>query len=138
MPRGWTGKRPPTRLRGLCATTDDTNPIWNIVSWKDSGSDAQTVGYGDFTGATFPVGQGVLSSQRPRYIIEALVDKEAGQRADKTGGNDNDLSPAYIFRITAVGWGHMAAHRSCFSPITGKATLRIDGWSIVTKRLGHY
>ncbi|MHA6895638.1 pilus assembly PilX family protein [Ralstonia pseudosolanacearum] len=95
----------PTRLRGLCKTTDDANPIWNIVSWNDSGSDAQTVGYGDFTGATFPAGPGVMSSQRPRYIIEALVDKEAGQRADKTGGNDNDLSPAYIFRITAVGWG---------------------------------
>ncbi|WP_049279856.1 pilus assembly protein, partial [Ralstonia solanacearum] len=40
-----------------------------------------------------------------RYIIEALVDRDAGQRADKTGGNDNDLSPSYIFRITAVGWG---------------------------------
>ncbi len=95
----------PDRKRGLCATTDEANPIWNIVSWKDSGSDSQTVGYGDFTGATFPVGQGVLPSQRPRYIIEALVDRDAGQRADKTGGNDNDLSPSYIFRITAVGWG---------------------------------
>ncbi len=92
------------RLRGLCAT-DEINPIWNNVSWKDSGADSQTVGYGDFTGQTFPIGQGVLPSQRPRYIIEALADRSMGVEADHPGGAANDDGTPYIFRITAVGWG---------------------------------
>ncbi|MHA6821506.1 pilus assembly PilX family protein [Ralstonia pseudosolanacearum] len=93
-----------TRLRGLCGT-DETNPIWNNVSWKDSGSDSQTVGYGDFTGQSFPIGQGVLPSQRPRYIIEALQDKTMGVDAGYTGGSSKTDGTPYIFRITAVGWG---------------------------------
>ncbi|AEG69932.1 pilus assembly PilX family protein [Ralstonia solanacearum] len=96
---------PNTRFRGLCTTTDETNPIWNNVSWKDSGANSQTVGYGDFTGQSFPIGQGVLPSQPPRYIIEALVDKTMGGDAGYTGGAANSDGTPYIFRITAVGWG---------------------------------
>ncbi|AMP38343.1 pilus assembly PilX family protein [Ralstonia solanacearum] len=96
---------PPARLRGLCGTVDEDNPVWNSVSWKDSGTGAQTVGYGDFTGMTYPIGQGVLPSQRPRYIIEVLPNKFTGQNAGIAGGNTNPDTPTYIYRITAVGWG---------------------------------
>lgn len=92
-----------TSLRGLCGTTDESNPVWNTVSWKDNGTTSVTVAYGDFTGQTFPIGNGVLPSQLPRYIIEVLQDKSVGQTADQVAGSSNPRS--YFYRITAVGWG---------------------------------
>ena len=91
-----------TSWRGLCGTVDESNPVWNNVSWKDNGTNSQTVAYGDFTGQKFPTGSGVLPSQMPRYIIEVFDDKTPGQVADQAPGNSH---PAVIYRITAVGWG---------------------------------
>ncbi|ATG20534.1 pilus assembly protein PilX [Ralstonia pickettii] len=90
-------------LRGLCATVDESNPIWNTVSWKDGGTESQTVAYGDFTGQKFPIGTGVLPSQLPRYIIEVVQYKAPGATADSTPGAGNQST--FFYRITAVGWG---------------------------------
>lgn len=90
-------------LRGLCGTLDESSPIWNTVSWKDSGTDSQTVAYGDFTGQKFPIGNGVLPSQLPRYIIEARQYKAPGATADTTPGTPDPT--VFFYRITAVGWG---------------------------------
>lgn len=87
-----------TSTLGLCASGDSTNPIWNTVSWVASGANVQTVGYGDFTGRTFPTGSGLLPTQKPRYIIEQM-------NYAKTGADASGVDRAFFYRITAVGWG---------------------------------
>lgn len=86
-----------TPYQGLCQPAPDgATAVWNTVSWSTSGT-PQTVGFGDFTGRTFPTGTGLLPAQKPRYIIEILPDRTIG---------GNVQGPAtFLYRITAVGWG---------------------------------
>lgn len=83
--------------RGLCTQSDPSNPIWLTVSWSSTATNPQTVAYGDFTGRSFPTGNGILPAQKPRYIIEEMLDTPLG--------GEVKANPSFIYRITAVGWG---------------------------------
>jgi type IV pilus assembly protein PilX len=79
---------------GLCR--DDPTPAWKSVNFMSSGTGAQSVPYGQFTGQNFPIGDAALPGRIPRYIIELKLYNRAGANAD-------DIS--YFYRVTAVGFG---------------------------------
>ncbi|AEI78056.1 type IV pilus assembly protein PilX [Cupriavidus necator N-1] len=95
---GVTGASP---FQGLCDPVLDGTPNWLTVDFSQTGANARTTAYGTFTGRRFPTATGgLLPAALPRYIIEPI----------------NDMSPgasegAYIFRVTAVGFGANPATR---------------------------
>lgn len=84
---------------GLCATANPgTEPIWKLVDFTDTGSTTtKTVPFGRFTGQILQTGKGSLSSKPPRYIIEAINYRAAGE--------DASVQSTYFYRITAMGFG---------------------------------
>ena len=86
------------RSRGLCIQKRSGKPVWQEVDFTDA---TRTVGFGEFTGRTFASGAGVENGVRPalapRYIVEAVDDREPMA----------DLSaPApRVFRVTVMGFG---------------------------------
>ena len=86
------------RNRGLCVQKLSGKPVWQDVDFTDA---ARTAGFGDFTGRTFASGAGVARGVRPalapRYIVEAVDDREV--LGDLSG-------PApKVYRITVMGFG---------------------------------
>jgi type IV pilus assembly protein PilX len=82
---------------GLCRPAPEgVTPIWQTVDFLDASAHAHSVPYGQFTGHVFPTAGGSLPMYAPRYIIELISDKSPGLRADRS---------AYLYRITAVGFG---------------------------------
>lgn len=85
---------------GLCALVESGHPAWLDVDFTNTGSSAQTVMFGTFTGRSFASGGGTLTGiepfQAPRYVIEPIPDP---------GNRDLSSSSAYVFRITAMGFG---------------------------------
>lgn len=91
------GKGDSNIYQGLCFSKSALqNPSWRTVDIADLGTDSASVQFGRFTGRTMPVGQGLLPSQLPRYIIELILDNTPGQSANAT---------TYMYRITAIGFG---------------------------------
>lgn len=87
--------------RGLCAMAITGHPVWLTAGFdfSDTSSDAPSTAYGTFTGRTFAAGStGIRPFQAPRYVIEAIRDPAD---RDKT----NFSSPAYVYRVTAMGFG---------------------------------
>ena len=89
------------KLRGLCKAADkelNQPDVW-LASWFDftnSGSDAPSAQFGEFTGRAFPSGDsGVRPAQLPRYIIEEVDDNQA------PGGATDRI----LYRVTAIGFG---------------------------------
>ena len=89
--------------KGLCALTETGKPAWLAVTFDDNSSSAKTTAFGDITGRPFaakadPDDAGILPALKPRYIIEPLSDPL---------NRDKSVSapPAYIFRVTAMGFG---------------------------------
>lgn len=77
---------------GLCQASDAGQlPVWQKIDFL---KDTPSVPYGKFTGRIFPHGHGTLPARAPRYIIESLRYKKAGQELDST-----------MYRITSVGFG---------------------------------
>jgi type IV pilus assembly protein PilX len=83
---------------GLCRhSADGSVPIWHIVNFSDSGvKTTSSVPYGRFTGQSFPVSHASLPVRVPRYIVELMLYRKPGERADEL---------SYFYRITAVGFG---------------------------------
>lgn len=85
-------------LLGLCAAAaPGVTPIWLKVDFTDGTTNARTVPYGTFTSQTMQVGTGLLPSKLPRYIIEVLNYKAAGE--------DASAQSSYFYRVTAMGFG---------------------------------
>lgn len=86
--------------RGLCAMAITGHPVWLTADFdfSDTSSDAPSTAYGTFTGRTFAAGSaGIQPFQAPRYVIEAI--------RDPAHRNRSDLSPRYVYRVTAMGFG---------------------------------
>lgn len=83
------------RFLGLCRPSAANDPaVWETRNFSGAADDA-TVAYGQFTGRQFPNG-GALPARPPHYLIELLPDKRIGESAERD---------AYLYRITAVGFG---------------------------------
>ncbi|NRR31354.1 pilus assembly protein PilX [Oxalobacteraceae bacterium] len=90
--------------QGLCASggadgADDANaaPAWQRVDLPGDEGGGEAVTHGQFTGAAMQTGDGFLPFRRPRYVIERLPDHQPGEEAGP--------APAYIYRVTAMGFG---------------------------------
>jgi type IV pilus assembly protein PilX len=86
------------RYLGMCRpAADGATAVWRSVDFEDTAeATVRTVAYGQFTGQRFPLGAGMLPARSPRYIIELLPDRREGDAAERN---------AYVYRITAVGYG---------------------------------
>ena len=85
---------------GLCSLPVTGKPAWLTVNFETTGSGAQTVPFGQFTGRSFASGStGAQPARAPRYIIEAIRDEGASSR-DKAS---SDIK--YVYRVTAMGFG---------------------------------
>jgi type IV pilus assembly protein PilX len=86
---------------GLCTLVTSGKPAWLSVNFSDASTNAKTAYLGKFTGRTLPSGTtGVQPYKLPRYIIEPIRDP-----------GDRDLTsttPAYVYRVTAMGFGPRA------------------------------
>ena len=79
---------------GLCRAASP--PVWQAVDLAEDDSPV-LVPYGRFTGASMPVGSGILSARLPAYLIERI--EPAGAAAEQ----------ATFYRITAIGFGSRAS-----------------------------
>ncbi|MBY0408603.1 MAG: pilus assembly protein [Burkholderiaceae bacterium] len=96
------GKSGEGKSFGLCAplTTPDIKPDWLTVNFTETGNDANTVGFGKFTGRVFPAGgAGLQPAAVPRYVIEIIDDTRSART--RPPGSPKD----YIYRVTALGFG---------------------------------
>lgn len=84
---------------GLCATASPgAQPVWLLVDFTDADSSTtKTVPFGKFTGQILQTGKGSLPSKPPRYIIEAINYRAAGE--------DVSVQGTYFYRITVMGFG---------------------------------
>jgi len=84
---------------GLCALNQTGLPAWLTVDFTATGSSAQTVAYGTYTGQSFAAGiVGVQPSKKPRYIVEVIPDRFIDRDATKP-------PTAFLYRVTAMGFG---------------------------------
>jgi type IV pilus assembly protein PilX len=84
--------------QGLCArAVADAVAAWQTVDLSGDDGGSAAVAYGQFTGAAMQTGDGFLPFRRPRYVIERLPDHQPGEEAG--------MAPAYIYRVTAIGFG---------------------------------
>ncbi|RZM03955.1 MAG: hypothetical protein EOP73_03675 [Variovorax sp.] len=86
------------RNRGLCAQKLSGKPVWQDVDFTDT---ARTAVFGEFTGRSFDSGAGVERGVRPalapRYIVEAVDDREL--LSDLSG------PASKVYRVTVMGFG---------------------------------
>lgn len=88
-----------TKNRGLCYSLPGVPPDWLTVNLASSSGDPKSVGFGTFTGRTFPSGQaGIQPAAPPRYVIELVEDPDG---ARTTAPKDRK----YVYRVTAMGFG---------------------------------
>lgn len=96
------GKSGEGKSFGLCAPSmvPDTKPDWLTADFTKTGADANTVGFGTFTGRTFAAGgAGLQPAAVPRYMIEILDDPSSSRT--KPPGSPKD----YLYRVTSLGYG---------------------------------
>lgn len=84
---------------GLCMpASPGTKAVWQSIDFTDdNATSTKSVPFGKFTGQTLQTGSGLLPSKPPRYIIEVLNYRAAGEDASSAG--------SYFYRITATGFG---------------------------------
>jgi type IV pilus assembly protein PilX len=84
---------------GMCAASNPgAKPVWQTVDLADSDdTTTKSVPFGKFTGQVLQTGNGLLPSKPPRYIIEPVNYRAAGEDASATS--------SYFYRITAIGFG---------------------------------
>ena len=84
--------------KGLCLPSVAGKPVWQTVDLAD---DDRTVAFGQFTGRAFVTAggaeRGLMPAAPPRYIVEALEDKELFR--------DLTMPPGRVYRVTAMGIG---------------------------------
>lgn len=92
--------------RGLCYSMPGLAPDWLTVDLASSSGSPSSVGFGTFTGRSFPSGQtGIQPAAPPRYVIELVPDPDG---ARTTAPRDRK----YIYRVTAMGFGPSASTQS--------------------------
>lgn len=99
------GKSGEGKSFGLCTPSPapDTKPDWLTTDFTETGANANTVGFGTFTGRAFPAGgAGLQPAAVPRYMIEILDDPSSSRT--KPPGSPKD----YLYRVTALGFGPSA------------------------------
>ena len=83
---------------GLCLQSVAGKPVWQTVDLTD---EARTVAFGQFTGRSFVTAagsaRGLMPAAPPRYIVEALEDKEMFSDLTKPAG--------LVYRVTSMGFG---------------------------------
>ena len=99
---------------GLCRYAENEDAAWRHVDFLGAGATStHSVPYGRFTGQVFPVGAGPLPARLPRYIVEMMPDRKPGMAADES---------AYVYRITAVGFGVRETTQVALQTIYRKAS----------------
>lgn len=92
---------------GLCLPAGPgAPPVWLALD-LGAGNAAGMVEYGRFTGARMAAGDSTLPSRLPRYLIEQLPAQLPGMEAGAPGGTAGGAG-AYVYRITAIGFGAQA------------------------------
>ncbi len=88
---------------GLCLHAGGAGrPAWQSVDLSRSANDeARSVAFGQFTGASMPVGHATLPARLPRYIVERMSPAPAGEGGVPPVGDS--------YRVTAIGFGASAA-----------------------------
>jgi len=95
-----------TKNRGLCYSVPGIAPDWLTVDLASSSGNPSSVGFGTFTGRSFPSGQtGIQPSALPRYVIELVPDPDG---ARTTAPKDRK----YVYRVTAMGFGPSSSTQS--------------------------
>ncbi|PRC95052.1 pilus assembly PilX family protein [Solimicrobium silvestre] len=90
------GKGDSNIYQGLCTYNGDRKTAaWLTADIANTSGTAASVKYGRFTGKTMPSGAGPFPNKLPRYLIELMMDTAPGQ----------EVKAAYIYRISAVGFG---------------------------------
>jgi len=116
LPFGSCGTKAEPALLGICrAVSEQDVPVWQHVNFLSDGEQMAAVPYGHFTGQTFQAGVGVLPALPPRYLIEFMHDKQAGMDAARS---------AYLFRITAIGFGVRASTQVVLQTFHRKSAMR--------------
>jgi type IV pilus assembly protein PilX len=68
------------------------------VDFTDTSTSAKTVEFGKYTNRSFTAGtKGLQPVQKPRYVIEPVVDVATSMDASKP--------PNYAYRVTVMGFG---------------------------------
>lgn len=86
--------------QGLCLPNQTGKPVWLAVNFMTTTS-APTVEFGAFTSRAFDAddGVGLKPAKKPRYMIEALPDKQA------FGNAAYGSVQKFVYRVTAMGFG---------------------------------
>lgn len=86
---------------GLCTTQQSSKPAWLTADFTSTESTAPTTEFGTFTKRVFAAGgKGIQPEKKPRYVVELLPDP-SGDKSAKS-------APAYLYRVTAMGFGPRA------------------------------
>lgn len=84
--------------KGLCLPNETGKPVWLAVDFTAASSPSTE--FGTFTGRAFNTGTtGLVPKKKPRYIIEALGDKQA------FGDASYSAAKKLVYRVTAMGFG---------------------------------
>lgn len=95
-----------TKNTGLCYSVPGLAPDWLTVDLASSSGNPSSVGFGTFTGRSFPSGQtGIQPFAPPRYVIELVPDPDG---ARTTAPKDRK----YVYRVTAMGFGPSSSTQS--------------------------
>jgi Tfp pilus assembly protein PilX len=98
--------------RGLCVPALGVAPIWQPWLDRTKAADAIGIALGAFSSATLPglPGNVAGSTTLPRYVVELLPERAAGERIGSNGVGDG-MGPGPRLRITALGQGRDPAVR---------------------------
>ena len=99
------GKSGEGKSFGLCApsTAPDIKPDWLTADFSETGTNANTVDFGKFTGRAFQAGgAGLQPAAVPRYVIEIIEENSSSRTKPPNSPKD------YIYRVTALGYGPSA------------------------------
>ncbi|MGJ7579070.1 pilus assembly protein [Variovorax sp. RHLX14] len=84
--------------KGLCSQALGGKPVWQTVDLAD---ESRTATFGQFTGRAFATAagneHGLMPAVPPRYIIEALEDRQLFRDLTQPSG--------LVYRVTALGFG---------------------------------
>ena len=84
--------------KGLCSQATSGKPAWQTVDLAD---ETRTAAFGQFTARTFATAagneRGLMPAVPPRYIVEALEDKQLFRDLTQPSG--------VVYRVTALGFG---------------------------------
>lgn len=112
---------------GLCLRAPSgATPVWQRIDLASKDGQARSVPYGRFTGRTLQTGEGMLSTEQSRYIIELIP-------SQKESIPDNGTT--YLYRITSIGFGLRGTTRVVLQSFYRKRDERSENVKAPTGRL---